>query len=193
MKKRTLALLFVSLAFAQFASPQEKAAETKQERVDRQTPLRIQLLLTEFDGDKKIASMPYSFLVNSAEPGPLFHESTKIRDGVRVPVEKTNSGERTWTDIGTNIDCWAQPVTENRHKVTIRVDYSALIIDNNNARSLGVAADKSGLILPAVHQVTMEFSPVLKDGQPSEISTVTDPFNGHVFKVSVIATVVKQL
>src|SRR5271156_781340 len=67
-------------------------------------PAKLQIVLAEYDGTKKISSMPYSI--------PLVLRGTaltsSVRMGVRVPVNTTTSkaGESslTYVDVGTNID-----------------------------------------------------------------------------------------
>src|SRR2546425_6767467 len=48
---------------------QDKAQEKPktEERVKVPTPVKVQIVFTEFDGDKKISSMPYTFTVISDE------------------------------------------------------------------------------------------------------------------------------
>ena len=45
----------------------DKAAEVKKTI----TPLRIQVVFNEFDGDKRITSLPYTLMVNADTGGPI--------------------------------------------------------------------------------------------------------------------------
>src|SRR6266849_7635844 len=95
MKKTWLALLLVGLTgfvpglAAQDKAKQEETDKAKREEVEKVaetrkeiTPLRILVLFTEFDGEKKISSLPYTFLVNADERGGRAF----LRMGLRVPV-----------------------------------------------------------------------------------------------------------
>src|SRR5690242_2415557 len=62
---------------------QEKTQEKpKTEEQKPSVPVKVQVVLAEFDGDKKISSMPYTFMVIAGGR----HNSTYVRTGVRVPV-----------------------------------------------------------------------------------------------------------
>src|SRR4029453_3586211 len=81
----------------------------------RQVPLKVQLTLSRFMGEKKISSTPYMLGVLSNS------QKTSLRMGVQVPVATTVYGppktdgapgipqsSYTYRDVGTNIDCQAQ-------------------------------------------------------------------------------------
>ena len=87
--KRTIAvgiaLLFLSVA-PLVAQESGKAASTakQEEHTPSVTPLRVQVVFSEYDGDKKISNLPYTFTVNADERRAS--PSSKIRNGARVPV-----------------------------------------------------------------------------------------------------------
>src|ERR1700733_6877410 len=100
-------LLGACAALLLFAVPGAKAqdkpaAETPAPEVIEQ-PAKLQIVLTEYEGTKKISSMPYSipFILSRASL------TSSLRMGVRVPVNTTSkAGESslTYVDVGTNID-----------------------------------------------------------------------------------------
>src|SRR5208337_2216935 len=66
---------------------------------------RVQVVFMEFDGEKKVSSLPYSFVV-IVEESNAGRYSVNLRTGVRVPVEIDGKDEKTtYFDVGTNIDC----------------------------------------------------------------------------------------
>src|ERR1700691_6801005 len=90
-----------------FAVPAAKAQDkpaAEANAPDVTMPAKLQIVLTEYDGTKKISSMPYSipFVLSRA---PL---TSSLRLGVRVPVNtttsKTGESSLTYVDVGTNID-----------------------------------------------------------------------------------------
>ena len=101
MKKNVLmCALLVVTAFGTAA--QETAKPKADDRTPAVTPLRVQLVFAEYDGEKKVSILPYIFTVNAderrARPGSL------IRNGARVPVA-TGKDQSTYVDIGTNMAC----------------------------------------------------------------------------------------
>jgi hypothetical protein len=188
--KKALLILTVILAWAglSFAGSQEKdkasdsskAAEKTKAEEKSPTPLRVQLVFTEYDGDKKIVSLPYSFSVNAderrARPG------TQIRNGVRIPVPVASGPNKEATqyqymDVGTNIDCSAQSQDDGRYKLVLTVERSS------------VSQEQSTTATPVIRQFGAEMNPILKDGQTLETVMATDPVNGHVYRVTVTLNV----
>lgn len=187
MKKTLFVLLFFLIAGqAAFAAAQEKpkpsesskpAENSRAEEKSRSPiPLRIQLVFTEFDGDKKIVSLPYSFSVNADEHHA--RPDTQIRDGVRLPVP-TGKDQFQYVDVGTNIDCSAQSEDAGRYKLVLSV-----------ARN-SVSGDAPSTLAPVIRNFQAEMNPILKDGQTFETVMATDPANGHVYRVTVTLTVPK--
>src|ERR1700722_20461450 len=55
-----------------------------QEAKKTETTLKLTVVVTEFDGAKKISSLPYTFYVNVDDTGR--HATSSVRMGLRVPV-----------------------------------------------------------------------------------------------------------
>src|SRR5487761_634684 len=86
--------------------------------------VRIDLLLTEYDGQKKISSLPYTIY---AESSPQQHraQTGKLRMGVRVPVPVASSHFQD-LEVGTDIDCNAWTLGEGAYDVRISVNRSSI-------------------------------------------------------------------
>ena len=158
-------------------APKNSAGPKPDEHTPAVTPLRVQVVFTEFDGEKKVASLPYSFTVNAderrARPG------SQIRNGVRIPIS-TGKDQLTYIDVGTNIDCSATLQEDGRYKLMMTVERSSAAVSNAPETST-----------PMVRQFKAEMNPVLRDGQTVESIVSTDPLNGHVYHVGVTLNVVK--
>jgi hypothetical protein len=140
-------------------------------------PLRVQVVFTEFDGDKKISNLPYTLSVNADERRA--NPNSQVRSGVRVPF--TYEKEKvTYLDIGTNIDCSAVLQDDGRFKLQMTVERSALSPDSSGSSPA-----------PVVRTFRANMNPVLKDGQTIESIVSTDPLSGHVYHVSVTLNVAK--
>ena len=141
------------------------------------TPLRVQVVFSEYDGEKKIANLPYTFTVNADERRAS--PSSKLRNGVRIPLT-TGKDQYTYLDIGTNIDCSATMQDDGRFKLQLALERSSIAPETQAA---------SGN--PVVRNLRVDLNPVLKDGQSVESVASTDPLTGHVYKVNVTVNVVK--
>jgi hypothetical protein len=180
MKKSILTVLalLAALAFGAAAQEPKPKPDPKPDSLTPSvTPLRVQIVLSEYDGEKKVSSLPYTFTVNAderrARPGSL------IRNGVRIPVV-TAKDQFTYVDIGTNVDCSATLQEDGRYKLQISLDRSSV-----SSESTG------GSGTPVIRQFRVDLNPVLKDGQTVESVASTDPLTGHVYHVSITLNVLK--
>src|SRR5260370_21175307 len=98
-------LLFGILSPFCLAQDKPKAEDSQKTEV-RTTPVKVQIVFTEFEGEKKLKSLPYVLYIN-APNAPEWKSSSfvKLRVGSRVPVYTGgNTGSMTYLDVGTNID-----------------------------------------------------------------------------------------
>src|SRR5580700_8073280 len=89
MQKVIGAFIFLAAAIASSGPMSVRAqdkptTENKPPVVVHPTPLKIQIVFTEFEGDKKVKSMPYTS-VFTADPG-RGQDFAKLRIGSRVPL-----------------------------------------------------------------------------------------------------------
>jgi hypothetical protein len=169
-------------AFAQ-DKPQEKSKS--EEKAKPSIAIKVQIVFTEFDGDKKISSMPYSFMAIADERG----YSTSLRTGVRVPVETGNKDQQiTYMDVGSNIDCGIRSEEDGRFRVMLTFDRSALY-PNKSSEGERMVSNPNGQ--PLIRQFRTSDNLILKDGQTSDNILSTDPLNGHTMRVSVTINVQK--
>lgn len=178
---RTVVVCFASLVLWLPLTAQETAkpanAPKQEEHTPAVTPLRVQVVFSEFDGDKKISNLPYTFTVNADERRAS--PSSRIRNGARIPVS-TGKEQFTYLDIGTNIDCSATQQDDGRFKLQMSLERSSIVPESQPSSAN-----------PAVRAFRVDLNPVLKDGQSIESVTSTDPLTGHVYKVSVTVSLVK--
>jgi hypothetical protein len=187
MKKLCYLLLLGGLCLPLVQLRAQEKPKTE-ERVKVPTPLKVQIVFTEFDGDKKISSMPYTFTVISDEKmGGNY--STSLRTGIRVPIETDGKDQKTtYMDIGSNIDCGIKAEDDGRYHVYLIFDRSTLY-PNKSSEGERLVAEPNGL--PLVRQFRTSENLILKDSQTSENLLSTDPLNGHTLRVSVTINVQK--
>jgi hypothetical protein len=151
------------------------------------TPIRVQVVLSRFQGDKKVSSMPYtlSFNVNADRPS-----ASNLRMGSKIPIkmllmagggDKPAPGPIQYQDVGTNIDCRATMLGDGRFTVDVTVDDTSVY--GEDAAKL---ADQ-----PSFRSFRATNSMVLKDGQTGQFTSAVDKVSGEVTRVDVTLTVVR--
>ena len=147
------------------------------------TPLKITVVISRWQGEKKTASLPFTLSVNADDP----RGSSTLRMGESVPVpQQATSGPNapvvsySYRQVGTNIDSQAKSVDDNRFAVMVAIEDSQIFTD---------AAKPSGL--PSFQSFNSTMNIILKDGQTTQYTTATDKINGEVVKVDVTLNVVR--
>ena len=167
-----------------------------QESALKVTPLRIQVVLARYDGEKKLSSMPYTLWVNATlrdRESPV-----SLRMGVQVPVVsrgKDNVPEVTYRNVGTNIDSWASLAPDSRFAVQLSVEQTSIYGDDREKRQPGAAAtgalQTSFSGQPVFRSFSSSFKVMLKDGETTQYVAATDPVNGEVLKIDVTLSIIK--
>ena len=177
----------VVLSLCSTGRAQDKPKAEEQKKVV--TPVKVQVALTEYDGEKKVAVLPYSFLVNS-ERSSYTNYSNFLRVGVRVPVSgMEKDGKAQYIDIGSNIDCGLTTEDDGRFSVRLTIERSSLYSTRKDDDKNNISAPELGQ--PLVPTFRAQSLVVLRDGQTTEIISAADPLNGHVFRVNVTLNVQK--
>ena len=199
MKKAVISLavlLFGMLSPFCLAQDKPKAEDSQKTEV-RTTPVKVQIVFTEFEGEKKLKSLPYVLYIN-APNAPEWKSSSfvKLRVGSRVPVYTGgNTGSMTYLDVGTNIDGRAAYSGDGRLLLQTKIERSWVEggVSVPVARSDGSASETSSghFQEPIVRQFVSEFDLKLREGQSVESTMATDPLSGKVLKVDVSFTIVK--
>jgi hypothetical protein len=201
MKKVVISLAILLFGMlSPFCSAQDKPkAEDSQKAEVRTTPVKVQIVFTEFEGDKKIKSLPYTLYINAPDApdwksgGSSF---VKLRVGSRVPIYTGGTtGNMTYLDVGTNIDARSAYNGEGRLSLYLKIERSWVEggVSVPVAKSDGSASETSSghFQEPIVRQLVSEFDLKLREGQPVESTTATDPISGKVLKVDISFTIVK--
>jgi len=199
MKKAVISLAVLLFGIlSPFCLAQDKPkAEDSQKTEVRTTPVKVQIVFTEFEGEKKLKSLPYVLYINAPD-APEWKSSSfvKLRVGSRVPVYTGgNTGSMTYLDVGTNIDGRAAYSGDGRLLLQTKIERSWVEggVSVPVARSDGSASETSSghFQEPIVRQFVSEFDLKLREGQSVESTMATDPLSGKVLKVDVSFTIVK--
>lgn len=150
------------------------------------TPLRLQVTISRYQGDKKVSSLPYS--LSLAIGGPR----VEFRVGAQVPVSTNtvNDGVKTPTysyrDVGVGIDVSGQALIEaGLYKVDISVSDSSV----SSSSQIQGAPTITGV--PIFRSFRTGGTVMLKDGQTTQLTTAGDPITGEIMRVDVALTVIK--
>jgi hypothetical protein len=191
-RRGNAAFLMAALAMgAPWVSAQEKPKSEDAAMEARQTettPLKISVTVTEFEGDKKVKSLPYTMVVVADGRPP----KSVVKIGSRVPVYAGKEYGMQYVDVGTSIDCQASRTKDNKFDIGLTLERSWVEGTVAVAVDPATALQSSGQFPePIVRQFKSELSLTLRDGQTVESSFATDPLSGKVFKEEVSLNIVK--
>ncbi len=177
------------------SAPGEKV-EVKSETAGRRAisgvtaTLKVQLVVSRYQGDKKTASLPYAFVVTAGS------DRVRMRMGVSTPVPnfknsvvdgktKLVPAGFDYRDIGTNFDCIARDLGDGRYELN-------LTVENSSAMTAVDRPDDGGETgAPLFRRFETHVNPLLRDGQTIQTIASTDPVTGEVVKIDVTLNVLK--
>jgi hypothetical protein len=191
MKKTVLALLLaVFVLGGQRLWSQEKGKSEeapKPSAIEKAvTPLRVQVVFTEYESEKKISSLPYTLLVNADDRGP----QAAVRMGLRVPIEMATT-QVQYQDVGTNLDGRAEKTDDGRFLLRLNVEKSSVYSPGASQKPTSVGGNEISSKQPIVQQFRTQVNLLIRDGQTIQSTVATDPVTGHVLKVDVTLNVIK--
>ncbi len=166
--------------------PPPNANAAPERREPRVVPLKIQVVLAKFQGEKKVSSMPYVLSLATGQP------RVSLRMGGEIPIATSAGFGNTPTafnyrPVGTNIDCFATALDEGRYSVNIGLEDSSVYSEDQEVRGLS----KAGSDQPSFNTFKVNETVILKDGESSQFTTATDKISGQVIKVDLTLTVLK--
>jgi hypothetical protein len=165
-------------------------------------PLKVDVVFSRFQGDKRLASLPYTMWVNAVDQRFTGQQMTTLRMGVDVPVgtvsqtrgpgTSTNNPVTTTTTgpdfrhVGTSIDCWAYLAEDGRYTVGVRLTDSSIFTgDPQNQTAMRLADPMAFRSFSTSNSITM------RDGQTTQFAAATDKVTGEIVKVDVTINSVK--
>lgn len=170
---------------------QDKPKQEDKPRSEAQTtPLKATIVFTEYEGEKKIKSLPYTLYINALDASELRGPMTKLRVGSKVPVY-IGKDQIQYYDVGTNIDARAAHTPEGHFLLGLGLERSW--VEGNVA--VPTAKTDSGQMNdfsnPVIRQFRSDLDMKLREGQVMESTMATDPLSGKVLKVEVSLSIVK--
>jgi hypothetical protein len=187
-----LATLFILLALPSVYSQEKPTIEPKPsvEAAPPEIPLKIQVVLTEFDGTQKVSSLPYTIYTLATGPHNRFVKEN-LRFGVRVPVA-TGSSQFTYEDVGTTIICGATVRDDGQFSLEFHVERSSVTISASDGKATEwKPGDERPGPQPLIRSFRDDFYLVMHEGRTMEGSSAVDPVTGHVLKIDVTLNVAR--
>jgi hypothetical protein len=194
----TVAVLFVVLSTSGVALAQEpKPAPEPAPFAGRQPrpspapaiPLEVQVVISRYQGEKKISSLPYMLAVNSDGV------NSQLNIGANVPIPTTTFTPAgpdkpvplvsyNYSNVGTNIDCRVTTAEDGRFELTLSVDESTVVTNTES-----VSGAVSGA--PVMRSFKSRNRLLLRDGQTRQYTAATDRVSGETIRIEVTLRVLK--
>jgi hypothetical protein len=145
--------------------------------------LKVQVVLSRYQGEKKLSSFPYTFSVTADG-----RQRADLRMGFQTPIVTTVQGTPTtvFKDVGTTISCLATPAGGDKFKLDLTVSDSSVYEDTAKPGALTTLQPPQPL-----RSFSSSNTLILRDGQSSQFTTATDRMTGEVTKADVTLTVAK--
>ena len=177
-------------------TPPAPRAMQEPDRGDR-VPLKVTVVLSRYQGDKRLSGLPYVFGVTAAPGGG--GPRTSLRMGVDVPVVQTVFGAAkaeapvipqssyTYRNVGTSIDCQAAGPFSGVYQLNMTVADSSIQLQPPTKEP----APETLRHVPSFRTLNSTFTVLMRDGQTSQHTSATDPVSGEVMKIDVTLNVLK--
>jgi hypothetical protein len=165
------------------AKPGQAAAPTG--GAGPQAPLRVTVVISRHQGDKRLSSLPYVLGVAPGKP-------TTLRMGVDVPIVVpafTGSEKGSppvpmrsyqYRSVGANIDCRADAVSNGLYNLALTVEDSSVQLQHDRQSGTQSVPD-----VPSFRTFKSSFTAVMRDGQTAQYTSATDPVSGEVMRIDV--------
>jgi hypothetical protein len=173
-----VAALMLPIAFRAQDKPQPKPS----------VPLKVDVVFSEYEGEKKISSLPYMLAVNAPPHGVITGERTSLRMGLNIPLFTDKDGHVNYESVGTDLDCSGESTEDGRFSIHVGANRSSLYNPSDLEKG---PSEYSGVRRPIIRRFNASFNLLLRDGQTLENTMATDPVTGRLWKIAVTLHVVK--
>jgi hypothetical protein len=181
----------VARAQQKVAEEARRADEERMRRLEAFDTVQVdlELVVSRYQGDKKVSSLPYFLAVNA-------NGEASLRMGANVPVPTSvwapgNVGpvapiSFTYQNVGTDIDATVRPRGEGRFMVRVKVEERSVVQPPTGSTVNGTVSGA-----PVIRSFAAQNDLVLRDGQTRQFTAAADRITGEVVKVDVTLKVAK--
>ena len=144
-------------------------------------PLRVQVTLSRYEGEKRTSNLPFTLWVNANG------ETTTLNVGARVPTPTTTVTpvqaveSYSYNPVGTNLSSSATSLDDGRFNLALSISDSSLVPTKG----------AGGGNLPTFQSFSSQNRLLLRDGQTAQFIAATDKVTGEVTRVEVTIAVIK--
>lgn len=191
---RTVAAIFLVMSsFASNAGAQTPApAQKPSSENPLVAPVRVDVVVARYQGEKRVSSLPYTLFVNVANRGVA-----QVRMGAEIPIatitpppaaeggRATAPASVNYERIGTEIDCSVRSSGDARFFVDLTISDRTIYADDDKPRLA------TGSMSPTLRSFRSYNTLVLKDGQSTQFAAAADRITGEVVRVEVTLNKVK--
>ena len=166
-----------------------KEAQQRGEARTRLVPLSIDVVVSRYQGEKKVSSLPYVLAVNTNDN--TIGGVCQLRMGAQVPVPATNLNKDTpgqsfmYRDIGTNIDCSARTLDDGAFQLRLNIEDTSVYTNVQDKATPTVGE------MPVFRTFRSTNTLVLRDGQTRDFTAAADRVNGEVIRIAVTLRVAR--
>jgi hypothetical protein len=180
--KRTF-LMATSVLLAGVAIAQDKPAAERPRKTS--VPLKLQVVYSRYQGEKRVSNVPYTLLFNSDE------RPVQLRMGATVPIQTMANNVVTvsYKDVGNHLDCNAESVDDGRFRLACSFEQSSVTSGDSERGLVGNVPLTS--LAPVLRNFRSTANVSLRDGQSVQLTAATDPQTGDVMKIDLTLNVVK--
>ena len=153
-------------------------AQQKPPEPDKRSVVKVQIVLSRYEGDRKTSSLPFTMLATADGDRVSIRTGTQVPIATAAPENKTNF---QYIDVGTNVDLTVKTTENGRFNVTL------LFQDRS-------ATDKvplGGILQPVLRNFQTTSSVLLKDGESKQFVAASDKASGEMIKIDVTLNVEK--
>ena len=162
------------------------AEQTRERRLASIVPLKVTIVLSKYQGEKKTASEPYELSLRTDGNKASIRLATQMPAEPAPPAPPGAARPAPRPNPFTNIDCSATSLDSGRYAVTVTIEDSSIYEDNQrNADGSKTERTRSVRMFRTTNAL------VLRDGQSTEFTAATDKSSGQVIKAAVTLTVAK--
>ena len=158
--------------------------------------LKIDLVITRTQGEKKISSLPFTLFAASTDTSPRGTVTASVRMGVDVPVGTTSSTREgtpattttrpEYRQVGTQIDCIVTRMADGRYSLGLRINDSAIFTPASATSGQTLKLDPA-----AFKTFTINNTRIVTLGRQEEFGRAADPITGEIVRVDAMVSVVK--
>jgi hypothetical protein len=172
---RIVLCVVVLLPLLAIAAP----AQQKPSEPDKRQVVKVQIVLSRYEGDRKTSSLPFTMLATADG------DRLSIRTGSQMPIASAATDNKAtnfqYIDVGSNIDLTVKTTETGRFNVIL----------NFQDRSATDKVPLAGSVQPVLRNFSYTNSVLVKDGETKQFVAASDKGSGEMLKIDVTLNVEK--